>query len=113
MSDNENASQAEDSVETTDRNELRKRAAKKAETKDARDAAATVMAAAKDPSKYVYYVSAKPEKITFDIKVAGTDYSPAWDKDKKHLCWRIPTEVSDRFEMHSHFVSGRIIKAKE
>lgn len=29
MSDNENAPQAEDSVETTDRNELRKRAAKK------------------------------------------------------------------------------------
>lgn len=111
MSDNETAPQVEE--ETTDRNELRKRAAKKAEIKDARDAAASVIAVSKEPSKYVYYVSAKPEKITFDIKVAGTDYSPAWDKDKKHLCWRIPTEISDRFEMHSHFVSGRIIKAKE
>lgn len=112
MSDNE-TTQVEDSSETTDRNELRKRAAKKAEVAEAQKAAATVVAASKDPSKYAYYVSAKPEKITFDIKVAGTDYSPAWDKDKKHLCWRIPTEFAERFEMHSHFVSGRIIKAKE
>lgn len=48
------------------------------------------MAAAKDPSKYVYYVSAKPEKITFDIKVAGTDYSPAWDKDKSTCAGAFP-----------------------
>lgn len=99
--------------EVTDRNETRRRAAKKAETKAAQDAAQTVKASSKQPSLYAYYVSGKPEKISFDIKVAGVDYSPAWDKDKKHLCWRIPTEYSERFEMHTHFVSGRIIKAKD
>ena len=96
-----------------DRNEVRRRAAKKAETKDALAAAETVKAVSKEPNKYTYYVTAKPEKVSYDMKVAGVDYSPSWDKDKKHLCWRIPTEFAERFEMHSHFVSGRIIKAQE
>jgi hypothetical protein len=56
MSDNE-TTQVEDSSETTDRNELRKRAAKKAEVTEAQKAAATVVAVSKDPSKYAYYVS--------------------------------------------------------
>lgn len=75
--------------------------------------AASSVADSSNQKDAVYYVSAQPEKVSFAIKVAGEDYSPSWDTARKHLVWRIPKEVSDRFETHYHFVSGRVIRSKE
>lgn len=84
-------------------------AAADAEVQEATEAAAPVAVRADQ----TYYVSAREEVSAFPVKVAGTDYSPSWDKAHKRLVWRIPHELAERFEMHSHFTSGRIIRAKE
>lgn len=72
--------------------------------------------ASKDVAKredHAYYVSAKEELTSYDMKIAGTDYRPSWDKSRKRLVWRIPKGLAHRFEAHSHFLSGRIIRSTE
>jgi hypothetical protein len=75
--------------------------------------AASSVADASNQKAVVYYVSAAPENVSFAIKIAGEDYSPSWDKSRKHLVWRIPKELTERFEAHSHFTSGRVLRSKE
>ena len=60
-----------------------------------------------------YYVSANPEKISWDMTVSGVKYKGLWNKDKTHLVWRIPNGATEKFEQHIFFKHRRIIKGDD
>ena len=61
----------------------------------------------------VYFVSAQPEPISFEIEAVGNKIKGYWDGDHAHLCWRVPSDIADRFAMHHHVQTGRIIRSKD
>ena len=64
-------------------------------------------------SQWAYYVSANPEKVSWDMNIAGEKYKGLWNKDRSHLVWRIPADKADRVEQHIFFKQRRIIKGDE
>ena len=91
--------------------DIKNASAKKAETIQAQKAVKdTVVTKKKTGSDWAYYVSAKPEPVKWDIQIAGELYAGLWNSDKTHVCFRIPTSLTGRFEVHHHFINGRLIK---
>jgi hypothetical protein len=81
--------------------------------KNATDDLARSAAPEPKDDKYVYYISREPEPISFRMLIRGRSLIPGWDKRHERLIWRVPKELASAFEMHSHFVTSRIIRAKE
>ena len=69
-------------------------------------------AAPKKPDE-VYFVSSRPEPISFEIEAVGHKIKGYWDRDHAHLCWRVPSNIADRFAMHHHVQNGRIIRSED
>ena len=85
--------------------------AKKAEKIQAQKAVKeTIVTKKKTGLEWAYYVSAKPEPVKWDMQIAGELYNGLWNSGKTHVCFRIPASLSDRFEAHHHFITGRLIK---
>ena len=81
-------------------------------TKDAGRKKKAEQVKAKAPAtkeEYCYFISAKPEEVAFDIKIAGDRYKGVWDSDREHLCWRIPAEHKERMLNHFFCVEKRIV----
>jgi len=57
------------------------------------------------------YVSKAPETGTFDILVAGELIRGNWDNKRERVIFRVPKHLAERFEMHTMYVEGRLIKA--
>lgn len=57
------------------------------------------------------YVTKEPFTGTFDILVAGELIRGTWDNKRERLIFRVPSNLTDRFEMHLMYQDGRIIKA--
>lgn len=86
-------------------------AASSSKTKEKRQKNKAEQVKTKDPEKekFVYFVSANPEEVAFDIRIAGERYKGVWDNDHEHLCWRIPAELKDRMLAHFFCVEKRIV----
>lgn len=57
------------------------------------------------------YVTKQPETGTFDIMVAGELIRGSWDNKRERVIFRVPEQLAARFEMHTMYLEGRIIKA--
>lgn len=58
---------------------------------------------------YLYFISANPEMVPFDIQLAGQKFKGTWDDDHEYLCWRIPHDLKDRMMAHFFVIEKRII----
>lgn len=59
----------------------------------------------------VFYKSREKESVTFDIQIRGQLIRPVWDGAHERLVWEVPAELADGFELHHHFVTGRVIRS--
>ena len=57
------------------------------------------------------YVTKDKVSGTFDIMVAGELIRGTWDNKRERVIFRVPVQLVDRFEMHTMYQDGRIIKA--
>jgi hypothetical protein len=58
------------------------------------------------------YVSAKPEPMTFDVRLdPSTVVRGYWDSAEERVLWRVPDGLHERFKRHSFITTGRIITA--
>lgn len=96
-----------------DKQKKRDDMASKASTKKAQAKVTDEHKGAKAGPEFSWYVSAKEEVSTYDIKISGEAVKGIWDTDKEYVTWRVPSALSPKFELHHHFVMGRIIKADE
>lgn len=92
----------------TDRNEENTALAKKV-----RQQVADTTGSDEHKAGFVHFVSARKEVSTYEIQVAGVIVRPHWDKSREHLVWRVPAEHADRFALHHHVVTGRVLRAAE
>lgn len=60
---------------------------------------------------YAIYVTANKENSTFDIRANGKTFTGHRDPTKKYIVFRIPKDASHSFEQHTHFKTGRIVRA--
>ena len=98
----------------TEKDVKRFKSAQKAKDKVAKEAVKDpIVTQKKVGSQWAYYVSANPEKVSWDMNVAGEKCKGLWNKDRTHLVWRIPADKADRFEQHIFFKHRRIIKGDE
>ena len=89
------------------------RTARKEVMADKANDSAARSAAPEKKDDSVYYISRNPEPITFRILIRGRSLTPGWDKRHERLIFRVPKDLASAFELHSHFVTGRIIRAEE
>lgn len=59
----------------------------------------------------VVYVTKDKTTSTFDILVAGDVIRGGWDTKRERVILRVPAALVERFEMHTLYQDGRIIKA--
>mgnify|MGYP005731381763 FL=1 len=98
----------------TEKDIKRFKSTQKAKDKSAKEAAKDpIVTQKKTGSDWNYYVSANPEKISWDMTVTGVKYKGLWNKDRTHLVWRIPNGATEKFEQHIFFKHRRIIKGDE
>lgn len=57
------------------------------------------------------YVTKDTHTGTFDILVAGELIYGTWDNKRERVIFRVPNELTTRFEMHAMYQDERIIKA--
>lgn len=105
MSEDKTDINAEKRATATDRKETRAKdkAAKQKETETSRGAT----------KEFSYFISANPEEVAFDIRLAGQRFKGTWDDDHEYLCWRIPYDLTERMLNHFFCVEKRIILGKE
>lgn len=70
-------------------------------------------AEAKTKPAFVMYRTAQKSSVLFDILVAGENIYGSWGQDQAFVEFRVPAELTERFETHYHFVSGNVIRAEE
>lgn len=94
-----------------DRSKKRDTIASKNSVNQARSKVTEAHKSIKAGPSWSWYVSAKPEVSVWDINVSGEKVKGIWDSDKEYVTWRVQSNIAPKFELHHHFVMGRIIKA--
>ena len=61
----------------------------------------------------VFFASANKEVSSFDIVVAQQEIKSQWDTKRERLVFRVPTDLAERFRMHDHVQSGRVVEVEE
>jgi len=85
----------------------------KASVKQAQNRVTPELKSNKAGPEWAWYVSSKEEVACFDVKISGEACKGVWDGKREHVTWRVPSNLSAKFELHHHFVMGKIIKADD
>lgn len=99
-----------------DINTEKKKAANSRKENRAKEAASRQKTAEKEKnmdSNFVYFISANPEQVSFNIRLAGAQFKGTWDDEHEYLCWRIPYDLKDRMMSHFFVKEKRIILGEE
>lgn len=59
----------------------------------------------------VRYISREKEVTTYEIRVRNVKLRPSWDGAQERLVFDVPADLAEAFELHTHFVSGRVVRA--
>jgi len=58
----------------------------------------------------VVFVSTNEEAQRYDVNLGDAIINGTWDTRQRHLVWRVPSNLIDRFSRHFFVTSGRIVR---
>jgi hypothetical protein len=62
--------------------------------------------------KHVTYATTQPSPVLFDMLIQGENLRGVWldNSTKKTVIFRVPSNLSEAFERHYHFLSGNVAR---
>jgi hypothetical protein len=73
--------------------------------------AAPAIKAIKAKVAFKDYITTEKHTYPMDIQIRGEVLTGEWSAESGKVTYRVPSELTDGFEKHIHFVSGNIVAA--